>query len=399
MGRRDDGTDTKSRMGYEMNTNEALPAYAQAETKRRLLEQGASGTIYALVMPESEKAIMRVVDGGDIEEILAAEHPLEMLMRSRRTGWLSRYHEPWTQKQDEMHAAYFDGWLKWSAPVVVMDANAFPHRYPTAGASEGILKLMAEYCTRLWSEGGRPTVHVFDGEYEGFASFAKALCIPVRRHRREDWEMMVHDVDQDAQIWISQPSSIDGEIWPHFDEFMGTMAAMRPDVQIIPDLSYVGSVAHPYQIALDYENVPAFVISHSKPFGGYYHRCGGVFSRGERGTLFGNQWFKNLTSLAWGVEMMSAHGVYDLPRRYRAEQERAAALVGRRLGIEGMVPAGVSVLATAPIPDNPDEIVSTLIRGTGSDRQLRVCLTPTMTRLIAPEMAPSLEALILDDEQ
>ena len=382
-----------------MKTNEALPAYAQADIKRQLLEQGASGTIYALVMPESEKAIMRVVDGGDIEEIMAAEHPLDMLLRSRRTGYTSRFHEPWTQKQDEMHAAYFDLWLKWSAPVIVMDEAAFSHRYPTAGASEGIVKLMAEYATKLWSKGGRPTVHVFEGEYEGFPSFAEALSIPVRRHRRDDWEVMIHAVDADAQVWISQPSSIDGEIWPHFDEFMGTMAAMRPDVQIIPDLSYVGSVAHPYQIVLDYDNVPAFVISQSKPFGGYYHRCGGVFSRSERGTLFGNRWFKNLTSLAWGVEMMKAHAVHDLPRRYRAQQERATRLIGRRLGIEGLAPAGVSVLATAPVPVDPSPLLSALIRGVGDDRQLRVCVTPTMTRLIAPEMAPSLEGLILDDEE
>lgn len=381
-----------------MTTNEALPAYTNDSIKRQLLEHGATGTIYALVMPESEKAIMRVVDGGDIEEIIASEHPLEMLLRSRREGFLSSYHEPWTQKQDRMHEEYFDRWLDWSSPVVVVDRKAFAYRYPTAGASEGIVKLMSEYCTSLWSKGGKPTVHVFHGEYEGFPSFADALSIPVRRHSRDDWETMITTVDKDAQIWISQPSSIDGEIWPHFDEFMGTMAEMRPDVQIIPDLSYVGSLAQSYQIALDYANVPAFVISQSKPFGGYYHRCGGVLSRTQRGTLFGNRWFKNLLSLAWGVEMMKAHDVHALPRLYRAQQEQAARIIGRSLGLEGLTASGVSVLATAPVPDEPSEIVRTLARGHGSDRRIRVCLTPAMTRLIAPEMAPSLEHLILEDD-
>lgn len=382
-----------------MKTNEALPAYTQDDVKRQLLAHGATGTIYAMVMPESERAIMRAVDGGDVEEILQGQHPLETLLRSRRDGWLSRYHEPWTQKQDQMHVAYFDAWLDWSSPVVVVDRKAFSFRYPTAGASEGIVKLMSEYATGLWSKGGSPTIHVFHGEYEGFPSFADALSIPVHRHVRDDWEAMVETVDRDAQIWISQPSSIDGEVWSHFDEFMGTMAAMRPDVQIIPDLSYVGSIAHPYQIALDYGNVPAFVISQSKPFGGYYHRCGGVLSRTQRGTLFGNRWFKNLLSLAWGVEMMKAHAVHDLPRRYRAQQEKAAALVGRSLGIADLTPSGVNVLATAPLPEDPSDIVRTLARGEGSDRRIRVCLTPAMTRLVAPEMAPSLEHLVLEDEE
>ncbi|MFZ3482182.1 hypothetical protein [Sphingomonas sp. 3-13AW] len=381
-----------------MTTNEALPAYAQADIKRQLLAQGASGTIYAMVTPESERAIMRVVDGLHIDDLERSGQPLDILLSSRRGEWLSRYHEPWTQKQDDMHVAYFDSWLTWSSPVVDVDASAFSHRYPTAGASEAIVKLMAEYATQQWARGRNPSVHVFEGEYEGFASFAAALSVPVRRHSRDDWSAMIDQVDENGQVWISQPSSIDGGVWPRFDEFLGTMAALRPDVQIIPDLSYVGSVADPYQIALDYENVPAFVISHSKPFGGYYHRCGGAFSRTERGTLFGNRWFKNLTSLAWGVEMMSANGVFHLPRRYRAQQDMATALVAQRLGVEGLRPAGVNVLATAPVPETASPLLSSLIRGAGSDRKLRICLTPTMTRLIAPEMAPSLEHLILTRE-
>ena len=372
-----------------------LPDYAQGDVKRRLLEHGASGTIYALVMPESEKAIMRVVDGGDVAMLLTEGDPLTRLMQARE-GWLSRFHEPWTQKQDAMHVDYFDRWLEWAAPVVTVDAKAFTHRYPTAGASEGIVKLMMEYATRTWANGGTPSVHVFEGEYEGFSEFAKSMNVAVVRHRRDDWETAIRKVDGGGQFWISQPSSIDGGVWPHFADFVGTMAGMRPDVEIVPDLSYVGSVASAYDIALDYPNVQAFVISNSKPFGGYYHRAGGVLARSRKASLFGNKWFKNLTSLAWGVEMMRSHDVFDLPTRYRQAQIDASAMIASRLGIDGLEPADVSVLATAPVPPDPTPLVASLIRGVGGDRRVRVCLTPTMTALIAPHMAPSLNGLMLD---
>ena len=381
-----------------MQDNEALPAYTDAHIKQQLLANGASGTIYALVMPESEQAIMRVVDGGDFDVLLNDAHPHYMLQSARNREWLSKFHEPWTQKQDSMHIEYFDLWLRWSAPVVDVDANAFSYRYPTAGASEGIAKLMAEYATRLWSAGKSPSVHIFEGEYEGFPSFAKSFNIPVVRHRRDEWEKSIRQINPDAQFWISQPSSIDGGLWSHFDDFLGTMAKLRPDVEIIPDLSYVGSVANAYRISLNYDNVPAFVISQSKPFGGYYHRCGGVFAREERPSLFGNRWFKNLTSLAWAVEMMKVHGVFYLPRRYRHQQLAATEIVGQRLGIEGLEAAPISVLATAPVPEEPGDLIKALIRGAGSDRKVRICLTPAMTAMIAPHMAPSLAHFIASRE-
>ena len=60
----------------------------------------------------------------------------------------------------------------------------------------------------------------------------------------------------------------------------------------MPDLTYVGSVAREFRIELAPPNIPAFVISRSKPFGGYYHRVGGVFARREYPSLFGNKWFR-----------------------------------------------------------------------------------------------------------
>ena len=103
-------------------SKDQLPAYTDAAVKQALLDAGASGTIYSLVMPESEAVLAEVIDGGSA---------------GRDAGLLGLYREAWTQKQDAMHERYFDRWIDWSAPIVKFDASQFRHRYPTAGASEG----------------------------------------------------------------------------------------------------------------------------------------------------------------------------------------------------------------------------------------------------------------------
>ena len=173
----------------EEKMTDALPGYTQASIKAELLAAGVSGTVYALVMPESEAALAQVVDGCDRNAFIDDPAALDA---ARRVHWLDRYREPWTQKQDGLHEAYFDRWLKWSAAVVDVDGAAFPYRYPTAGASEGIYKLMAEHAARVRTDGGAPEIHLFDGEYEGFPAFAAALSLPLVRHRRDDWRSLLH---------------------------------------------------------------------------------------------------------------------------------------------------------------------------------------------------------------
>jgi len=368
-----------------------LPGYASDATKAALLAAGASGTIYSLVMPESEAALAHIVDGGNRDALLA-ESPagggLARLDEARQTHYLSRYHEPWTQKQDVMHEDYFAHWLAWSAPIVNFEEQEFPFRYPTAGASEGIFKIIAEHLAACRGRGQEPTVHVFDGEYEGFPAYADALRIPTVRHDRAEWRRVPDAVGPGAMFWISQPSAIDGAVWPDFEAFVAAMAESRPQVPVIPDLTYVGSVARAFRIALDFPNIPAFVISHSKPFGGYYHRVGGVFARSEYPSLFGNKWFKNLQSLGWATEMMKRHDVFALPRKYRAVQEEAAGRVGALLGVEGLAPADVLLLATAPAAAATSEPLRVILRGSPAERVVRLCLTPAMTCLIDPALAP-----------
>ena len=345
-----------------------LPAYTEADVKSALLAAGASGTIYSLVMPESEAAL------GDVVA---------------RDGFYDLYGEPWTQKQDSMHEAYFDRWLEWSAPVVSLDAAAFPFRYPTAGASEGIFKLIAEYGAAEGAAGREPSIHILEGEYEGFPAYAAALGIPVVRHDRGRWQETPERVAANGLFWISQPSAIDGAVWPHFEAFAAALAEARPHAALVPDLTYVGSVARAYRIGIEAPNVPAVVISQSKPMGGYYHRAGGVLARREHPSLFGNKWFKNLLSLAWATEMMERHGVFDLPRKYRPAQEEAAARVAEALGVERLAAADVLLLATAPASAATTAPLEAVLRGSASERVVRLGLTPTMSWLVDPALAPS----------
>ncbi len=351
-----------------------LPGYTDPAIKNALLAAGVTGTIYALVMPESEAALAAVIDDPDS----AGGHQ----------QLLDRYREPWTQKQDAAHETFFARWTEWVAPIVTVNRADFVYSYPTAGASEGIFKVMAEYVVNCRKRDAMPTIHIFDGDYEGFPAFAAALGIEVKRHNREEWADVAHRIDRDAQFWISHPSAIDGSVWTHFDAFAALLAERRPDIDLVPDLTYVGSVATPFRFSVNHANISAIIFSHSKPFGGYYHRVGGVMARRDYPSLFGNKWFKNLLSLAWGSEMMARHDVFALPSKYAAIQATAAERVADRLGIAGFKPADVSVLATAPACSAHDELLRSVLRGTGDERCIRLCLTPLMSSLIDPALAP-----------
>ncbi len=132
------------------------------------------------------------------------------------------------------------------------------------------------------------------------------------------------------------------------------------------------------------------MISQSKPFGGYYQRAGAVFCRNESPSLFGNQWFKNLLSLSWATAMMRNHDVHELPRRYRQVQEEAARAIGERLILPGLEATDVMVLATASAPEPADSfspLHRSVLRGTGKERVIRLCLTPAMSALVDPRFA------------
>lgn len=256
--------------------------------------------------------------------------------------------------------------------------------------ARAFFKLIAEYGAAERAAGQQPSIHLFEGEYEGFPAYAAALGVEVVRHDRALWQEAAERVAPNGLFWISQPSAIDGTVWPHFEAFAAALAAARPQARLIPDLTYVGSVARSYRIAIVSPNIPAVVISHSKPMGGYYHRAGGVLARAEHPSLFGNKWFKNLLSLGWATEMMDRHGVFELPRKYRPVQEQAAARVAEALGVTGLVAAEVLLLATAAASAAATPLLEAVLRGSRRESVVRLCLTPTMSWLIDPALAPSL---------
>jgi len=311
-------------------------------------------TVYGLYYPETR----RIVDA------LWAERPHD---------W---YERNYTGRQDAMHRPCFERWRAWTGAAGVTIGDGFPHEYPTAGASEAIHALLALHAAR----GGK-RIHVFAGEYEGYSYLGQALGLDVIVHSR-DPELYRGSLARAARpgdvFWLSQPSSIDGNLWAGFDRFRDWLASETPGAKLVVDVTYVGAVAIEPRVDLDHDVVQAVVFSLSKPFGVYYHRIGGIVSRAEVPTLRGHHWFKNLFSVHLGERLMAAHPARDLPTRYLALQHETI----DHCIADGEVPptaraSDVVMLAHAP-PDG--EGFAEYARGEG----LRFCLSQGMDGAMRP---------------
>lgn len=331
----------------------------QAELDERLRAIGVSKTVYALVTPWTEEAVADVVgsNGSDAREI-----------------YLDMFREAWTRKQDRFHEDFFDAWHSWSRPVVDIDPRRWCYRYPTAGASEGLRHLIYDHAARTLRMG---TIHVFQGEYEGFRAMAEAAGLRVVEHQRDDENVskVVASVGPNDIFVISQPSAIDGNVWRGFNDFIETM----PDDSVLVDLTYVGAVprsAIQDTFRLNAPSIRNIVFSLSKPFGAYYHRIGGVYARKEDAGLFGNRWFKNLTSLALGTRLIQSTHVFEIAEHLAAFQADAVLRAGAALGVQ-LEPSDVSILATGN-PTSDGKMESYLTRA----GRMRVCLTPLMSEAL-----------------
>lgn len=324
-----------------------------------------SKTVYSYVMPETEQVLDELLD-RDREAL----HAL--------------YREAWTQKQDAMHEAFISTWKEWSAPVVKFDDTAFPRAYPTFGASEALREAIYAYGAKARIAGFTPVIHVFDGEYEGFAAYADAAGIAVRSHNRREWRDAIGEVGDTDQFYLSHPSAIDGNVWAEYDAFAQALLAAAPGAALMLDLTYVGCVAKPFTVKADYANIETIFFSLSKPMGLYYHRVGGCLSRRAYPGLFGNKWFKNLLSLELGTAMMRRFGVFDIPRRYVAQAQLPAVETARaELGFD-LAPSDVWLLATAGKSGAPGDLERYLLRGSTGEERARVCLTPLIATIIDP---------------
>jgi Aminotransferase class I and II len=316
-----------------------------------------SRTVYSIYYPETRAVV----------DELWAERPHAL------------YERNYSKHQDALHHGCLDGWRAWAAAAGVTLGSGFPFHYPTAGASEAIHALMAFQATH---GGGR--VHVFDGEYEGYAHTAAALGLGVVSHSR-DPDVRARSLADSARagdvFWLSQPSAIDGNLWRDFTPYVERLAAVAPGVALIVDLTYVGAVAAPLPIDLDRPEVTAVTWSLSKPFGVYYHRIGGLLTRAEVPSLRGHLWFKNLFSLQLGERLMARYRPGELAARYRQRQHEALEHAREAGLIDGAAgPSDVVMLAHGAAGDPR---FAEYRRGAG----LRFCLSPLMDRLIQPAAA------------
>jgi histidinol-phosphate/aromatic aminotransferase/cobyric acid decarboxylase-like protein len=255
---------------------------------------------------------------------------------------------------------------------VVTGLGDYPHRYATNGSSEGIRESIWNLA-RVAHASNRPaSLHVFVGEYEGYAAYARAAGVDVVTHDRAAWSDVEHDPYSMHRWYVSQPSAIDGNVWADFPAFLRAMAAR--DIEVAVDLAYVGATERYLSIDVSLPNVPYVFFSLSKVFGVFYHRVGGVLSRSPMLGLEGNKWFKNMFSLYLGTSLIhETPSPATLPARYRHVQAEACRMLAERHGIP-LTPSDVILLASSPPGPYPDSFR----RGPG----YRWCLTPTMDRLL-----------------
>ena len=317
--------------------------------------EGLSSAVYGLVLPETRAMVAR----------LWKEQPHALFERA------------YEDTQDATHLAFLRAWRRWVSPVVT-GLEQFEFHYVTNGSSEAIRESVWNLAKSAQDKGARPQLHVFTGEYEGYGAYARAAGIELVTHDRASWRDITFPAGRMHRWYLSQPSALDGNVWPDFAEFVRVLNARGIEVAV--DLAYVGAVPALPTIDLSLPNVPHVFFSLSKVFGVFYHRVGGVLSRAAMLGLEGNKWFKNTFSLYLGASLITEVAApTTLPTAYQSVQRTACRLVSERHGIP-LEPSNVILLASAP----PGPYPNVFRRGAA----YRFCLTPTMDRLLDDSASP-----------
>jgi hypothetical protein len=320
---------------------------------------GAIPSVYSLLFPETRVAFEELRHAPGLEQM---------------------YERAWTKRQDPLHHELLDRWMEWARPVLGPDVARFEHRYVAAGSSEAIRDSVAQHAATSFAFRRAPRVHVFAGEYEGYGAYARAHHCEVVVHDRDTYEdSLTRRSRPGERFYLSAPSSIDGMLWPAYDDFLRFVSDRLPDMRVAVDLCYLGCVGSgAYEISIDAPAVDTVFFSLSKVFGVYYHRIGGALSTAPAPGLAGNVWFKNLLSIRLGVQLLERHGVFELAQRYRAQQEAVCERLREACG-EGVRPSDVLLLAHQPAGDD-SELDAHFARGTSTRRY---CLTPALDAAIA----------------
>ena len=295
-----------------------------------------------------------------------------MLHRLWREQPDALFESAYTDSQDAAHIAFLAAWRRWVAQLV-KGLPDFQHQYVTNGSNEAIRESIWNFGRSAHSRGLPPRLHVFAGEYEGYAAHARAAGIEVAVHPRAEWnDTKSYTPDATHRWYISQPSAIDGNVWAEFDAFLSLL--QDRGVTVAVDLAYVGAVPTQPTISLAPPTIADVFFSLSKVFGVFYHRIGGMVTRAPLLGLEGNRWFKNTFSLYLGASLIEqTPSPTTLPAKYRAVQLRACQLLREQHDIP-FVPSDVILLATSPPGDYPQPFR----RGPA----FRYCLTPAMDRLL-----------------
>jgi hypothetical protein len=306
--------------------------------------------VYGLVLPETRVIVRRLWD----------EHPESL------------YECSYDDVQDVAHGRFLEAWRAWVAPLVA-GLKDYSHQYVTNGSSEAIRESVWNLAATARAANRTPKLHVFAGEYEGYAAYARAAGISVVIHDGRRWDdERLYTPGALHRWYVSQPSAIDGNSWSGLRELITAMADRGIEVAV--DLAYVGAAAPQPALDLSASNIPHVFFSLSKIFGVFYHRVGGVLSRLPLLGLEGNRWFKNMFSLYLGASLIrETPGPTALPTKYRAIQLEAC----QRLAAQHEIPFAASevlLLASTPLGNYPPAFR----RGNG----YRWCITPTMDRLL-----------------
>lgn len=338
-----------------------------------------STTVYSVVWPDTERLIRRC-------------------MQEETDAMMALHRDAHTKKQDGLHEPFFEAWQRFSQSALTWNPDQFPEHYPVNGSSEAIREIIRQ---ATWKH---QDLVVFDGDYEGYEVMATMQGTRIHRVSRSLWREVLthwryHGVPwrgRGAQWWVSQPSALDGNVWPDFEEWLEAMASWTDSCQVWVDLTYVGRARLARPIDLTSPCVAGVVFSLSKVMGAYYRRIGGCFSRDPLPGLWGNRWFKNLDSLYLGQRWLeeSPNALLE-GARYRQQQalaiDRALQAMG---GAEAWASAGVvwqasdvSLLMNAPLPQLPvpgalSELWTAAGRGRYKQASRRLCLTPALVALL-----------------
>jgi hypothetical protein len=308
-------------------------------------------TIYSIAWPETHK-IFSNLNTKDIQE---------------------QFTQTWTKKQDELHKPYLDLWVKAHAKNLNIE-GMFNFSYPTNGSSESIFQQLSH----LHSQGKR--LVVFYEEYEGYIMFANNIHMPVHFISRNNPDFSSLNKNTDV-FFLSQPSSIDGNMWDGFHGFMKQLDKLGISAYI--DLAYLGVFPHETIDLTPYKNIDGVFFSLSKIFGVYYHRIGGCFLKNENPLLWPMLWFKNLNSIHYGTLMLEQYieGKYTQQildnKKYQADicMELSALLQCN------VKPSDVPMIAQVEYDNNKYPWMSFYKRN-DNPSHIRICISPLLEKKI-----------------